>query len=99
MSPSISRQSYPCHNSYRLTLQPGSLGATDDWLDELVGDIGLVALLDSLDQVALDLVTLALHQPINGNLDSVPSLVSVHGVVSPDHSRDFSNTLLLEEIL
>lgn len=84
-----------------LTLNPGSLRTTDDWLDEFVGDIGLVSLFNSLDQITstLDLVPLALDQTINGNLDPIPPLVSVHGKVSSNNGRNLSNTLLLEEIL
>lgn len=83
----------------KLTLDPGVRRSTDDRLDKLIGNTVLVALLDRLDEVTLDLVSLALQQSLDSNLDPIPSLISVHGVVSSDNSRDFSDTLLLDKVL
>ena len=83
-----------------LTLDPRVFRTTDDWLDELVGDTVLVSLFDSLDEITrLNLVSLALQQTLDGNLDPVPSLISVHSVVSSHNGRDLSDTLLLDVVL
>lgn len=83
------------------TLDAGSVVAEDERLDKLVSDTILVALLDSLDGV-VRLFALALDERVNGNLDSVPSLVTVHGVVAADKGDKLTNANLLgsvEELL
>jgi hypothetical protein len=68
-----------------------SILATDDyWLQELVGFVLLVSLLDGLDWVAA-LLTVAKYHAFQCNFDSIPSLVAIHGIVSTNDSCDFAN--------
>jgi hypothetical protein len=83
-----------------LTLDAGVLGTTNNRLDELVGNILSVAVLDGLEQVFLfDLFSLAIGKGVNGKLDSIPSLIAVHSVVPAGDRADLSYTDLLYIIL
>jgi hypothetical protein len=83
-----------------LTLDSRALGSRDDRLDELVGDVLGIAVLDGLDEVlTVHLVSRSVGKGIDGNLDSVPSLVSVHSVVSTRDGADLSDTNLLDVVL
>jgi len=83
-----------------LTLDARILGAADDRLDELVGDILSVPILDRLEEViSVDLVTLTIGESVDSQLDAIPSLVAVHGIVPTSDSADFSDADLLDVVL
>lgn len=82
----------------RLTFDPRLLRVTkDNRLQELIGLVLLILLFNSLDNI-VGLLSLTLHQTINGDLDALPSLVSVHSVVPPNDRRDLSVFFLGDEI-
>ena len=80
-----------------LTLDTTLVTVDDDGLQELVGLVLLVALLDSLDDI-LALLALTLDKALDSDLDALPTLVTVHRVVAADDSRDLAVLLLLEEL-
>jgi hypothetical protein len=80
------------------TLNPRLLGPADDGLDELVCDVLGIALLNSLDEV-IGRLSNAGNQSLDSELDSVPSLITVHSVVSADNSRQLSDAILRDEVL
>ena len=79
-----------------LTLDPTSVAVDDNGLQELVCLVLLIALLNGLDGV-LGLLALTLDKAVDGDLDSLPTLVTVHGVVASDDGGDFTYLLLLYE--
>lgn len=80
----------------RRTLDTRLVAADDDGLQELVGLVLFVAVLDCGDRV-LALLTLAVDETVDGDLDALPALVAVHGVVPPDDGRDLADVLLVDE--
>lgn len=75
-----------------------TLGAVDnDGLQELVVLSLLVSLLDSSNGVAA-LLTLAVDQAVQGEVESVPPLVTVHGVVTANNRSQLANTKLLDGV-
>jgi hypothetical protein len=80
-----------------LTLQTSRLVTKDEGLDELVGLVLGVAVLDGLDRV-IGLGALALDESIDGHLDAVPALVTVHGVVAANKSDELANANLLDSL-
>ena len=83
-----------------LTLDSGLFGTANDRFDEFIGNVPSVTILDRLEQViSLDLVSLTISEGVDGELDPVPSLVTVHGVVTSSDSADLSESDLLDVIL
>lgn len=76
------------------TLDSAVLAVDNDGLEELVGLALLVAGLDGLDRVGR-LLTLALDNAVHGLLNTVPALVTVHGVVTTDNSGDLAEAELV----
>lgn len=68
------------------------------YLQELIGIAVCVALLNNLGWV-VSLFSLALNQTVNSNLNSLPSLVSVHSVVSPNNGNNLAKVDLLHVCL
>ena len=81
----------------RPTFNPSFVAADDDWLQELVRFILLVSRLDGGNRI-IRCLTLALDQTLGGNLDPLPSLVTIHGVIPADDGNELSDLLLLDEI-
>jgi hypothetical protein len=81
-----------------LTLDPRVLAAANDRLQELVGNVLFVVCLDGLDRV-VGLLTDTVDQTIDGDLDPLPSLITIHGVVPSDDGRDLANSILLAKVL
>jgi hypothetical protein len=55
----------------------------------------LVPLLDGLDGIGA-LLSLAQNHALQGDLDSLPALVAVHGPVTTDNGGDLANAELVE---
>lgn len=84
----------------QLTLDPGVFRARDDGLDEFIRNVLCIPIFDSLDEIrAINFVSFALRQSIYGNLDPIPSLVSVHGVVSSSNRSNLSHSDLFDIVL
>lgn len=79
------------------TFDPSLIATNDDWLEELVCFILLVPLLDGSNRV-LRCFALALDQTLGGDLDPLPSLVTIHSVVPTNDGDKLSNLLLLNEV-
>jgi hypothetical protein len=82
----------------RLTLDPRLVTTEDNRLQELIRLIHLVLLLDRLDSILASLSDTS-NKTIDSDLDPIPSLVSVHGVVSPTDGGDLAEADLLDVIL
>ena len=95
-SPSASRQPSKSHCSV-LTLDTSVFTTENDGLDELFVLIALVASLDGLHSILTD-IALAVNETVNSNLDTLPTLVTVHGVVATDDGSELTNTVLLHEV-
>ena len=80
-----------------LTFDTAIVTVDNDWLQELVCLVLLVPLLNGANHVRVRLA-LSLNQPIDGDLDSLPSLVTVHGIISPSNSREFTILFLLHKV-
>lgn len=83
------------------TLYSALIAINDNRLQELIRHVLLVVSFDGLDDAVLatlDLLTLTLDQTIDSDLNPLPSLIAVHGVVPPDYRRDFAVTELLGEV-
>ena len=78
-------------------LDPGFGAPADDGLEELVRLPGLVTLVDRSKGV-IRLFPFSLDQPVDGDLDPLPSLIPVHSVVPPDDGRDLSDPILLDKV-
>jgi hypothetical protein len=78
-------------------LDTGLWRTADDGLEELVRLPGLVTLVDRSKGV-IRLFPFSLDQPVDGDLDPLPSLIPVHSVVPPDDSRDLSDPVLLDKV-
>jgi hypothetical protein len=76
-------------------LDASFLSANNDGLEELIVLALLVSLLDGLDWVSA-LLTLAGAKSLETNLNSVPSLVTVHCVVSTNNTGNLTDTDLLD---
>lgn len=80
-----------------LTLDAASITVHDDGLQELVVLALLISFLDSGDRVTA-LLTLTKNQTLEGELDSLPPLVTVHGVVTTDNGGQLADTELLDGV-
>lgn len=75
-----------------ITILDTALSSTNnDWLQKLVVLVLGVALLDGSDWVAA-VLTLAKNHTLHGNLDSVPTLVTVHCVVAANNCGNLSTS-------
>lgn len=81
-----------------LTLEATLITSNNDGLEELVCLALLVTLLDGLDRVLAGLA-LALDKTLHGDLDTLPPLVTVHGVVTADNRGDLADAELLDLVL
>lgn len=79
------------------TFDPSFVTANNDWLQELVCFIFLVSLLDGGNRV-IRCFALAFDQTLDSNLDPLPSLITIHGIVPADNGNEFSNVFLLDKI-
>jgi hypothetical protein len=79
------------------TFDPSFVATDDNWLQELVRLILLISLLDGGDRI-LGCFALTLDQTLGSDLDSLPSLITVHGIVPADDGNEFSDLLLLDEV-
>jgi len=77
------------------TLDPTLLPTHDNGLEELVILPLLVALLDSLNRV-IALLALAEHHTLHGQLNTLPPLIAIHGIVAANGRGDLANTNLLQ---
>ena len=83
------------------TLDAGLLAAEDDGLQELILILlttAGVGVLDGLDGVS-GLLALAEDETLEGNLDAVPALIAVHGIVAADDGGDLADADLLDGVL
>lgn len=78
-----------------LTLDAGLVAIDNDGLEEFVVLALLVALLDGSQRVAAGL-TLAQNHTLQGKLNTLPSLVTVHGIVATNNGGQLTNSKLLE---
>ena len=85
------------NSHYPPTFDPSFVAANDDWFQKLIRFILLVSLLDGGYGI-LRFFTFALNQTIGSDLDPLPSLIAIHGIVSADDSDKLSNLLLLDEV-
>ncbi len=76
------------HEYDAVSLVYNALGAYDDGLYELIGDICLIAVLNGPDGVGIH-CSLAADDGVVARLDSVPALVAVHTVESALYRRYF----------
>ena len=79
------------------TFDPSLITTDDDWLEELVRFILLVPLLDGSNRV-LRCFALAVYQTLGSDLDPLPSLVTIHGIVPTDDGDELPNFLLLDKV-
>lgn len=74
----------------------------DDGLQELIGKVLLIVGLDGFNDGTLDFtidsLTNTIDETVYSDLDSLPSLITVHGIVPSDDRRDLTVVLLLHEI-
>lgn len=80
-----------------LTLDATSITIHDDGLQELVVLALLISFLDSGDRVT-GLLTLTKDQALEGELDSLPPLVTVHGIVTANNGGQLADTELLDGV-
>ena len=69
----------------------------DDRLQKFVGLVLGISLVDRLEDI-VSLVALSIHDCLDSNLDALPSLVTVHGIVPSDDGSKFTVILRLEEL-
>lgn len=82
----------------RVALLQSRFGApTDDGFQELVRLPRRVPRFHRSERIG-GLLTDPADEPVDGDLDPFPSLITVHSVVPPDDGRDLSDTVLLDEI-
>ena len=79
------------------TIDPSFVATDDDWLQELVRFVLLVSLLDGGNRI-IRYLTLTLDQTLGSDLDPLPSLVTIHGIVSADDGNELSDLLLLDKV-
>lgn len=79
------------------TFDSAFLASNNDWLQELVILLLLIPLLDRLDYI-LAVLAYTVDQSVNSNLDSFPSLVTIHRVVPADDSSNLSKVFFFHEI-
>lgn len=48
--------------------------------------------------MALPILALSPDEPIYGNLDALPTLIAVHGIVSPDNGGELTVFFFLDEV-
>jgi len=77
------------------TFYTGLFAANNDRLQELIILSFLVSLFDSLKRITA-LLSLANTHGVQSDLNPLPSLITVHGVVSPNNCSNFSSTNLLD---
>jgi len=77
-------------------LKPRFRATRDDRLEELVRLARIVSALNESNRI-IRLLPLTADQPINGDLDSFPSLITVHSVVPPDNGGNLPNPVVLDE--
>jgi hypothetical protein len=82
------------------TFNPTGISIHNYGLQELIRLVLLVPRLNRLDIVtALDSLAFPINEALHCNLDAVPALVAVHGIVASHDGRDFTDTDLLDELL
>lgn len=77
------------------TLDARLLATDNDGLEKLVVLALVITLLDGLDRVGA-LLAFAEDKALESDLDTFPSLVTVHGIVSADNGGNLTNTKLLD---
>lgn len=88
------------YNSGRLTLDAALVTTDDDGSEELIPvvvAVRLVSCLDSSDGVFAGLA-LAQNEALESDLDALPSLIAVHGVVSANNGGNLAKAKLLDEV-
>ena len=79
------------------TFNPAFIAPNDNWLQELVRLILFILLLDGGNRV-FRCLTLTFDQTLDGDLDPLPSLVTIHGVIPADEGNELPDLLLLDEV-
>ena len=97
MSPSGERSDHDNEAFTTPTFDPAFVAANDDWFQELIRFILLVSLLDGGDRI-LRRLALTVDKTLSSDLDSLPSLVTIHGIVPADDGDELSDLLLLDEV-
>lgn len=84
----------------KLTLDAALVTTNNDGGQELILVLGTAKLISSLDSGNGVLASLALAQnhTLQGELDSLPALITVHGVVSANDGGDLAEANLLESL-
>ena len=77
-----------------LTLDTAVLAVANNGLQELIILVLGVSLLDCLDWITT-LLTIAQDHTLHGDLNSLPSLITVHGIVSTNNCCNLANSDLL----
>jgi hypothetical protein len=75
-------------------LYPTLLAANNDGLEEFIILALFVPLVDGLDGIAA-LFALTEDETLHRNLNPVPPLVAIHGIISPNNGRQLPNSHLL----
>ena len=99
VSPSAWEVSWLAHGARKhraRTLDPAGVAVDDDRLQELVRLVLRVLLLNRLHWV-FALLPFALDETVDRDLDTLPTLVTVHGVVATNDGGDLAVFLLLQE--
>src|SRR5271167_3738874 len=78
----------------RITFDAGLFPTNNDRLQEFVILALLISFLNSLDGITA-LLTIAYAQCVQSNLNSLPSLITIHSIVSPNNSSNLTNSNLL----
>lgn len=79
------------------TFDPSFIAADDNRLQEFVCFVLLISLFDGSNRV-LRCFALAVDQALGSDLDPLPSLVAIHGIVSANDGNKLSDLFLLDEI-
>src|SRR5208337_5550679 len=68
-------------------------------LHEFVGHALFIAVLQRRNRIAALRLRLAVSQRAVSQLDALPAIVAVHGVIAPDHGSDFTDAQLAHFLL
>jgi len=79
------------------TFDPSFIAADDNWLQEFICLVLLISLFDGGNGV-LRCFPLSVDQALGSDLDPLPSLVAIHGIVSANDGNKLSDFLLLDEL-
>lgn len=79
-----------------ITIREETLLVDENGFKELISLIALIAFLNGLDTIGLLGTTILLGEAIDGQLDALPPLVTVHGVVTTTYGGDGTITQLAD---